>query len=139
MLRFHREDTTFLNVPVIEQLAVAEQSLAFLASPANWDHWAVWSPDMSARAVSITSHPPRSPHIRRVILLICLLGLLRALVASLIGLRDGGIVPDQSRSPRSVIGAVLSYVSVCPLRLSVTLAAPTANAVPEVVTSVASV
>jgi WD40 repeat protein/serine/threonine protein kinase len=30
LLRFHREDTTFLNVPVMEQLAAADQQLAFL-------------------------------------------------------------------------------------------------------------
>jgi serine/threonine protein kinase len=32
LLRYHREDTTFLNVPVLEQLA-AEESLSFLGPP----------------------------------------------------------------------------------------------------------
>jgi serine/threonine protein kinase len=34
LLRYHREDTTFLNVPVLEQLA-AEESLSFLGPPAE--------------------------------------------------------------------------------------------------------
>src|SRR5262249_5040869 len=34
LLRYHREDTTFLNVPVMEQLA-AERSLDFLGPPAE--------------------------------------------------------------------------------------------------------
>jgi tRNA A-37 threonylcarbamoyl transferase component Bud32 len=33
LLRYHREDTTFLNVPAMEQLAAAEESLAFLGPP----------------------------------------------------------------------------------------------------------
>src|SRR5262245_10075581 len=33
LLRCHREDPTFLNVPVMEQLATAEESLAFLGPP----------------------------------------------------------------------------------------------------------
>src|SRR5262249_53420243 len=35
LLRYHREDTTFLNVPAMEQLAAAEESLAFLGPPAE--------------------------------------------------------------------------------------------------------
>src|SRR5215470_11110812 len=35
LLRHHREDPTFLNVPAIEQLAAAEASLAFLGPPAE--------------------------------------------------------------------------------------------------------
>src|SRR3954466_6227002 len=35
LLRGHREDTTLLNVPAVEQLAAAEESLAFLAPPAG--------------------------------------------------------------------------------------------------------
>src|SRR5262249_14730137 len=33
LLRYHREDPTFLNVPAMEQLAAAEESLAFLGPP----------------------------------------------------------------------------------------------------------
>jgi WD40 repeat protein/tRNA A-37 threonylcarbamoyl transferase component Bud32 len=33
LLRLHREDPTFLNVPALEQIAAAEESLAFLARP----------------------------------------------------------------------------------------------------------
>jgi hypothetical protein len=32
-LRLHREDTAFLNVPAMEQMAAAERSLAFLRPP----------------------------------------------------------------------------------------------------------
>jgi WD40 repeat protein/tRNA A-37 threonylcarbamoyl transferase component Bud32 len=35
LLRLHREDPTFLNVPAIDQLALAEESLAFLGPPAE--------------------------------------------------------------------------------------------------------
>src|SRR6516164_4062709 len=35
LLRFHREDPAFLNVPAMEQLAAAEESLAFLGPPAE--------------------------------------------------------------------------------------------------------
>jgi WD40 repeat protein/serine/threonine protein kinase len=35
LLRLHREDTAFLNVPAMEQLAAAEESLAFLRPPAE--------------------------------------------------------------------------------------------------------
>jgi serine/threonine protein kinase len=35
LLRYHREDPTFLNVPAMEQLADAEESLAFLGPPAE--------------------------------------------------------------------------------------------------------
>src|SRR5262249_34868553 len=35
MLRYHRENPRFLNVPVMEQLAAAEKSLAFLGKPAE--------------------------------------------------------------------------------------------------------
>jgi tRNA A-37 threonylcarbamoyl transferase component Bud32 len=35
LLRRHREDTAFLNVPVMEQLAAAEESIAFLGQPAE--------------------------------------------------------------------------------------------------------
>jgi serine/threonine protein kinase len=34
-LRHHREDAAFLNVPLLEQLAIAEESLAFLSPPAE--------------------------------------------------------------------------------------------------------
>ena len=55
-------------------------------------------------------------------------------------LQPGTLLPEPCSKPGFVIviGAALSYVTVCPLRLSVTLAAATTNAVPEVVTSVAS-
>ena len=33
LLRLHREDTAFLNVPAMEQMAAAERSLAFLRPP----------------------------------------------------------------------------------------------------------
>src|SRR5262249_10564279 len=35
LLKYHREDKTFLNVPAMEQLAAAEESLAFLGPPAE--------------------------------------------------------------------------------------------------------
>src|SRR5262245_8414394 len=35
LLRYHREDPTYLNVPAMEQLAAAEESLAFLSPPAE--------------------------------------------------------------------------------------------------------
>src|SRR6516165_10624687 len=35
LLRHHREDAAFLNVPLLEQLAIAEESLAFLSPPAE--------------------------------------------------------------------------------------------------------
>jgi DNA-binding beta-propeller fold protein YncE len=35
LLRYHRENTTFLNEPAMEQLAAAEESLAFLGAPAE--------------------------------------------------------------------------------------------------------
>src|SRR5262249_56383824 len=34
LLRYHQEDPTFLNVPAMEQLAAAAESLAFLGPPA---------------------------------------------------------------------------------------------------------
>src|SRR5947209_610508 len=35
LLWYHEEDPTYLNVPVMEQLAAAEESLAFLGPPAE--------------------------------------------------------------------------------------------------------